>query len=92
SDLLKSHNLAIDLPQSVLDITVDKKFKLGSVIIKKDGYIINYEESTKNYTIQYSIIINPTDSMKTIVELEDGEIIGYYNREGSYYDPNLCLK
>ena len=87
SELLNSHNLEIDLPQRVLDITVDKDSKMATVTITNDSYIFKWEES--DYPIEYTIIINPFDAKQTIVELEDGDIIGYYNIDGSYYDPNL---
>ena len=89
SELLNTHNLEIDLPQSVLDITVDKEFKSATVTLNKNSYAFKWEESAKNYTIEYTIIINPSDSKKTILELEDGELMGYYSNDGSYYDATI---
>ena len=87
SELLNSHNLDIDLPKAVFDITVDKESKRATVTIDNDSYIFKWEEV--DYSIEYTIIINPFDTKQTVVELEDGEIIGYYNMDGSYYDPNV---
>ena len=89
SELLNVHNLEINLPQTVLDITVDKEFKSAIVTLNKDSYIFKWEESAENYTIEYTIIITPSDFNKTIVELEDGDIMGYYNIDGDYYDTTI---
>nr|WP_295000940.1 hypothetical protein [uncultured Methanobrevibacter sp.] len=89
SEVLNAHNLDVDLPQSVLDISVSKEFKSATVSNDNDSYIFKWKESTNTYTIEYTIIINPSDSNKTIIELEDGDVMGYYNIDGDYYDSTL---
>lgn len=89
SELLNAHNLDINLPTQLLDIIVDKDSKLATVTIGNEMYIFKWQEKTIEHSIEYTIIINPSDSKKTIVELEDGDLIGYYSMDGSYYDSML---
>ena len=89
SELLNIHNLAINLPNQILDIIVDKEFKSATVESTKDSFIFKWNESTDHYSIEYALILNPHDSVKTVVELEDGDIMGYYSMDGSYYDTTI---
>ena len=89
SELLNVHNLEIDLPQPVLDIAVDKEFKSATLTLNNDSYVFKWVESGKNYTIEYTIIITPSDSKRIVLELEDGDLMGYYTNDGSYYDTTI---
>ncbi len=77
SDLLKIHDLEIDLPKQVLDAEVDVCLKESTFAKIRGKYEFKFED--------YSVIIDPDDSEKTILELEGNHIPRYYSLDGSYH-------
>lgn len=77
SDLLKIHELEIDLPQQVLDAEVDVCLKSSTFTKINDKYEFKFDD--------YSVIINPNDSERTILELEGNHTPAYFSWDGSYH-------
>lgn len=77
SDLLKIHDLEIHLPKQVLDAEVDACLKSSTFTKINDKYEFKFEE--------YSVIINPNDSERTILELEGDRIPRYFSLDGSHH-------
>lgn len=77
SDLLKIHSLEIDLPKPVLDAEVDACLKSSIFTKIDDKYEFKFDD--------YSVIINPNDSERTILELEGDHIPRYFSLDGSYH-------
>ena len=77
SQLLKFHQLRLDLPKAVMDAEVDACLKAANVNVIANQVIFKYED--------YTVIINPNDSKKTVVGLEEGHIPRYYSIDGSHH-------
>lgn len=77
SDLLKTHDLEIDLPKQILDAEVDACLIESTFAKIRGKYEFKYED--------YSVIIDPNDSERTILELEGNHTPAYYSWDGSYH-------
>lgn len=76
SDLLNIHNLKIDLPNQLLDAEVDACLNLSIFTKINNKYEFKVDD--------YSVVIDPNDSEKPILEIEEGHIPAYYSWDGSY--------
>lgn len=74
--LLKFHQLVIDLPKAVMDAEVDACLKTADVSVYENQIIFKGED--------YTVTINPNDPNKTIIE-EDNSLPRYYSIDGSYH-------
>ena len=69
--------MEIDLPQQVLDAEVDVCLKSSTFTKINDKYEFKFDD--------YSVIINPNDSERTILELEGNHTPAYFSWDGSYH-------
>lgn len=77
SDLLKIHELEIDLPKQVLDAEVDACLKSSTFTKINDKYVFKFDD--------YSVIIDSNDSERIILELEGDHAPVYFSLDGSYH-------